>query len=139
MQKKINDMDSRDKIKAAGLKVTPQRILVYEVMQNLCHANLDAIIRSVHSIEPTITVSTVYRILEMFEEVGLISGLVHQGGGMLFDKNPLEHHHIFTQSGEIIDFDDEELSDIVRKRVNNKIGNGMSIKRIAIQIITTDK
>ena len=43
-------------IKTAGLKVTPQRRMVYEVMQELRHASVDTVIEKVRERNPDITV-----------------------------------------------------------------------------------
>ena len=139
MSHKSEPMESRDKIKAAGLKATPQRRLVYEAMQKLCHASIDDIIASVQAVEPHITISTVYRIIESFCEANLISRFNHPNGKSYFDINPHEHHHIFTHAGDIVDVEDDELSRIIRERLQDRIDDKQTIKRISIQITTTEK
>ena len=42
-------MESKEIIKNAGLKITPQRKVVYEVMMELRHAAIDEIIKCVQS------------------------------------------------------------------------------------------
>ena len=42
-------MESTEIIKNAGLKITPQRKVVYEVMMELRHATIDEIIKCVQS------------------------------------------------------------------------------------------
>lgn len=42
-------MESTEIIKNAGLKITPQRKVVYEVMMELRHAAIDEIIKCVQS------------------------------------------------------------------------------------------
>ena len=37
-------MEIREKIKAAGLKATPQRRAIYEIMREVCHCPIDEII-----------------------------------------------------------------------------------------------
>ena len=59
-------MESTGIIKNAGLKITPQRKVVYEVMMELRHAAIDEIIKSVQSKDNEITISTIYRILLVF-------------------------------------------------------------------------
>lgn len=57
-------MESTEIIKNAGLKITPQRKVVYEVMMELRHAAIDEIIKCVQSKDNEITISTIYRILD---------------------------------------------------------------------------
>lgn len=54
--------DSADIIKRAGLKLTPQRKMVYEDVMHLGHASVEDIVSSLHAMGIVITVSTVYRI-----------------------------------------------------------------------------
>lgn len=48
-------MESTEIIKNAGLKITPQRKVVYEVMMELRHAAIDEIIKCVQSKDNQIT------------------------------------------------------------------------------------
>ena len=61
-------MESTEIIKNAGLKITPQRKVVYEVMMELRHAAIDEIIKCVQSKDNEITISTIYRILDYMDE-----------------------------------------------------------------------
>ncbi len=64
-------MESTEIIKNAGLKITPQRKVVYEVMMELRHAAIDEIIKCVQSKDNQITISTIYRILDSFCKANL--------------------------------------------------------------------
>lgn len=132
-------MEIRDKLSEVGLKSTPQRRLVYEIMQNLCHANIDEIIQKVQSVSPNITLSTIYRILDSFCTVGLLSKIDHPSGKTFFDKSSSEHYHIITSNNKIIDFEDSELSVLIRERIKDSIDPTEEIQRISIQIVTKKK
>ena len=68
-------------IKTAGLKVTPQRRMVYEVMQELRHASVDTVIEKVRERNPDITVSTIYRILDSFCRAKVLSSVGNPADG----------------------------------------------------------
>ena len=70
-------MESTEIIKNEGLKVTPQRKVVYEVMMELRHAAIDEIIKCVQSKDNEITISTIYRILDSFRKANLLSVVFH--------------------------------------------------------------
>ena len=53
-------MESTEIIKNAGLKITPQRKVVYEVMMELRHAAIDEIIKCVQSKDNEITLSLIH-------------------------------------------------------------------------------
>ena len=131
-------MKTGEIIKKAGLKATPQRKIVYEIMTELCHSSIDDVIARVRQINPEITVSTVYRILDSFYEAGLLSKIKHPNGKFIFDITPFEHHHIFTDDG-VIDYIDPELTEIIRKNLKGDAFKNLDINSISIQIVAKNK
>ena len=129
-------MHIREKIKAAGLKATPQRRAIYEIMQDACHCSIDEIIARIKEEQPDVTVSTVYRILDSFCETGLLTKFVNAEGKTIFDITPHEHHHIQTADNEFIDIDDKQLSTLIKRRIINKLPEGEEIDNIQIQVTT---
>ena len=129
----------RDAIKNAGLKVTPQRVLVYEIMQELCHAPIDTVINRVQLKSPEINGSTVYRILDSFCEADLLSKVNHPDGKTYFDINTHEHYHIFSDDNSIVDIVDDEINKYIRQKFAEKLGSNERIENISIQIITSKK
>lgn len=53
-------------LNAHGIKVTPQRIVVYAALEELGHASAEQITAKVHDTFPTVTVGTIYNVLECF-------------------------------------------------------------------------
>ncbi len=131
-------MDIGDIIKRAGLKVTPQRKILYEIMTRLGHGTIDEIIEEVQKVNPDITVSTVYRILESFCKAKLLSRINHPNGKSYFDITPSDHHHIIVDS-ELIDYSDPELTKLIRQHLKGKMFNNMDIEKISVQIIANHK
>ena len=70
-------MNIAEIIKKAGLKATPQRKMIYEIMTKSGHSSIDEIIEKVQQQNPEITISTVYRILDSFCEAGLLLKINH--------------------------------------------------------------
>ena len=52
-------MEGIERIKSAGLKLTPQRIAVYNIMMKLRHATLDTIVFHLKLQDREMTLSTV--------------------------------------------------------------------------------
>ena len=133
-ENKKKTMEGIEKIKNAGLKLTPQRIAVYNVMEKLKHAQLETIVFHLKSQDTTLTLSTVYRILESFCNAGVLSQVCHpETGESYYDITVEEHHHIF-KGENILDFDDKELTQIVKDYVKTKRPDLHDIEKIQVQI-----
>jgi Fur family ferric uptake transcriptional regulator len=68
------------KLRAGGYRLTPQRQLVLEAVAQLGHATPDDILERVRQTASALNISTVYRTLELLEELGLVRH-THLGHG----------------------------------------------------------
>ena len=68
------------KLRTAGFRITPQRQLVLEAVTNLRHATPEEILAEVQITATGVNLSTVYRTLEVLEQVGLVTH-AHIGHG----------------------------------------------------------
>ena len=60
-------------LRERGLRATPQRRLVLDALQALGHGTPDQVVERVQDVAPSLSLSTVYRTLELLEELGLVS------------------------------------------------------------------
>src|SRR6516225_10792936 len=67
-------------LRASGYRVTPQRQLVLEAVTRLEHATPEEIYAEVKQTAVGVNVSTVYRTLELLEQIGLVTH-THLGHG----------------------------------------------------------
>jgi len=135
----LKRMNTGEIIKKAGLKVTPQRTMVYDMVSELGHCSIDTILAGVQQKSPEITVSTVYRILDSFCEAGIISKIACPNMKYLFDVTPVEHHHVFANN-KVLDYTDPELTATVKKRLESAdLFENLDIEKISIQIVATSK
>ena len=132
-------MNINEKMRSKGLKVTPQRKLVYDIVDELCHASIEEIIIKSQKANSDITVSTIYRILNSFCDHNLLAKVNHPNGKTYYDINTHEHHHIITPKQVIIDMDDLELNKIIRQRVLEQVGTQNQVDKISIQIMISKK
>jgi len=109
----VNEINSR--LKDNGLKITPQRIAVLEsLLGNRSHPNAEYLIEKIHLKHPNISVGTIYNILETFVSKGIIVKVMTQNNIMRYDPVIKKHHHIFfSNNEEIIDYFDEDLTELV--------------------------
>src|SRR6266702_1681404 len=69
-----------DTLRASGYRVTPQRQLVLEAVTKLEHATPEEIYAEVQQTAVGVNLSTVYRTLELLEQIGLVTH-THLGHG----------------------------------------------------------
>ena len=72
--------DGAEVLHEHGYRATPQRLLVLAAIGTLRHATPEQILTQVHQASPAVNLSTVYRVLEVLESVGLVSH-AHIGTG----------------------------------------------------------
>lgn len=64
--------DFADRLRSSGKRLTPQREMILRAVEALGHATPDEVLAEVHKQSTAINVSTVYRTLEVLEELGLV-------------------------------------------------------------------
>jgi len=127
-------MNSVEIIKKAGLKATPQRKMIYELMTKSGHSLIDEIIAKAQQQSPEVTVSTVYRILDSFCNAGLLSKMINPDGKTYYDITTNEHHHVFM-GNKIVDYTDSDLTTYIMSHLKEKSFKHFdSIEKITIQI-----
>ncbi|MER5865710.1 Fur family transcriptional regulator [Kitasatospora sp. NPDC002040] len=72
--------DWKADLRGRGYRLTPQRQLVLEAVDALDHATPDELLHEVRKTASGVNISTVYRTLELLEELGLVSH-AHLGHG----------------------------------------------------------
>jgi len=94
----------------SGLKMTPQRTAIYELIKNSSeHPTADRIYKMIRKQLPNISFDTVYRTLMKFSEVGLLKVTERYGDNKRFDPRLDQHHHCHCiKCQKIIDFCHEE-------------------------------
>lgn len=84
-----------EQCKAAGMKVTPQRLLIYRaLMQDESHPSPDKLYRRIKRAHPTLSHATVYTTLEAFARHGIIARLTPLHETVRFDPMTHPHHHV---------------------------------------------
>ncbi|URN16698.1 MULTISPECIES: Fur family transcriptional regulator [Streptomyces] len=85
--------DWQSDLRQRGYRLTPQRQLVLEAVDELEHATPDDILTEVRKTASGVNISTVYRTLELLEELGLVSH-AHLGHGAPTYHLADRHHHL---------------------------------------------
>jgi Fur family peroxide stress response transcriptional regulator len=132
---KINEI--RNKLVEKGLKITPQRIAILEAIIKLNnHPTAEHIIDYIRKNHPNIATATVYKVLDVLVDKGLIKKVKTDKDIMRYDAFLGKHHHLYSSDTDRIeDYMDDELNDILEKHFEKKGIPDFKIKDIKLQII----
>jgi Fur family peroxide stress response transcriptional regulator len=84
-----------ERCRKSGLKITPQRIAVYEILlSSPNHPTVEEIYEEVKKRYPFVSLATVYRTVETLEQMGLAKKVCYWGSSARYDANTEEHHHL---------------------------------------------
>lgn len=91
-----------DRLRAKGLRWTPQRRILVEVLsQTDGHVTGAEVVERCRALDPTTIPSTVYRTLDVLEELGVLSHSHGADGREEFHVLPLdEHGHLYCRQCE---------------------------------------
>lgn len=113
----------KDKLKATGFKITPQRRAIIEVLieNENEHLSSEEIYDMVRQNCPEIGLATVYRTMQLLDEINAISKLNLDDGCIRYELNlegeDTHHHHhlICKECGKIIEVREDLLDEIEEK------------------------
>ena len=119
--------------KKAGVKLTHQRLEIFrELAATAQHPDADSIFRAVQHRMPTVSVDTVYRTLWMLRDLGLVTTLGPERGGVRFDANLDQHHHYVCVRCDLVR--DFESADLNALRVPNAVKEFGSIADAHVEV-----
>ena len=107
-----------------GLKLTEQRRIIARVLSEAeDHPDVDQLYRRATSIDPRISIATVYRTVRLFEEANILTKHDFGDGRARYEEVPSEHHDhlIDIRSGRVIEFHDPEIEKL-QEKIANKLG-----------------
>lgn len=119
-----------------GLKITPQRMSILEAIYTLNnHPTADNIIEYIRKTHPNIATGTVYKVLDVLVENGLIKKVTTDRDIMRYDGVTEKHHHLYCSECDLIeDYMDPELDEILKEYFKKKSFPGFKIEDIILQI-----
>ena len=105
-----NGESARHKLKAAGLRLTPQRMAVIRILSgNEKHPSAEDILLEAREQFPMLSFATVYNTLRVLESLGEVQALRTSGDRTVFDPRTDPHSHFCCQTcGNVIDMETRE-------------------------------
>jgi len=116
--KESEDKDLLQRLREHGYRITPQRMIVLQAIEaSDDHVSAEEIHSKAQSRYPYIDISTVYRTLQLLEELGLVAETNMGGGRFLYHPvGKAYHHHLVCRNcGKILDIDDSLVADLQKE------------------------
>ena len=123
-------MDQNRELKKAGLKVTLPRLKILEILQEPRNQHISAedVYKLLIEQEEEIGLATVYRVLNQFDDAGILNRHHFEGGKSVFEISHKEHHDhlVCLTCGKVVEFEDnviEKRQEEIAKKHNMKLTN----------------
>ena len=129
----MSGADLHATLKAKGYRLTPQRQLVLDAVAALGHGTPDEICAEVQRTAPGVNLSTVYRTLELLEELGLVTH-AHLGHGAptYHAADGGAHLHLVCRDCGVVIETEVELADPLVVRLAEQHGFQTDVAHFAI-------
>ncbi|MFI4936267.1 MAG: Fur family transcriptional regulator [Caulobacterales bacterium] len=123
-----------------GMRMTEQRRVIARVLSLAAdHPDVEELHRRAHSVDPHISIATVYRTVRLFEEAGILTRHEFHGGRSRYEEAPETHHDhlIDMKSGKVVEFIDEEI-EALQKAIARKLGYRLVDHRLELYGVPMD-
>jgi len=124
-----------------GMRMTDQRRVIAQVVEAATdHPDVEELYRRAAAIDSKISLSTVYRTLNLFEEAGLVAKHDFKDGRARFETLPDTHHDhlIDVRSGKVIEFRNEEI-EAIQELIAKRLGYRLVDHRLELYAVPFDK
>lgn len=137
MSKTQQDLNLEEACAARGMRMTDQRRVIAQVLEAAGdHPDVEELYRRASAVDPRISLSTVYRTVNLFEEAGLVTKHDFKDGRARFEPIPDEHHDhlIDIRSGKVIEFRNEEI-EAIQEVIARKLGYRLVDHRLELYAV----
>jgi Fur family ferric uptake transcriptional regulator len=120
-----------------GMRMTDQRRVIAQVIEAADdHPDVEELYRRASAQDARISLSTVYRTLNLFEEAGLVTKHDFKDGRARFEPIPDEHHDhlIDIRSGKVIEFRNEEI-EAIQQLIAKRLGYRLVDHRLELYAV----
>ncbi|MBU1174030.1 MAG: transcriptional repressor [Alphaproteobacteria bacterium] len=129
-----------DQCASRGMRMTDQRRIIAQIIEQASdHPDVEELHRRAASRDPRISLSTVYRTLNLFEEAGLVTKHDFKDGRARFEIIPDAHHDhlIDIRSGRVIEFRNEEI-EAIQELIARRLGYRLVDHRLELYAVPSE-
>lgn len=105
--------DQNDELKRAGLKITLPRVKILSILQEPenQHISAEDVYKILLEQHDEIGLATVYRVLNQFDDAGIVTRHHFEGGKSVFELTQKKHHDhlVCLKCGKVVEFEDDVI------------------------------
>jgi Fur family transcriptional regulator, ferric uptake regulator len=103
----------RETLHRQGMRMTPQRQLVLDALLELAHATPEQVCQHVQRSTPTVNITTIYRTLELLEDLGIVRHTHLGHGAPNYSVHEHQHVHLVChRCGDVTEAPTDVMSDL---------------------------
>lgn len=105
---------SEKALRRAGVRITRQRKVILQVLEDAAHLDAPGIHARAAAVDPSISLSTVYRTVKLLEDQGALHRHAFGDGPARFEGAHGEHHDhlIDIETGDVIEFASPKIEEL---------------------------
>jgi Fur family ferric uptake transcriptional regulator len=128
----VSDTPLAELLRERGLRLTPQRQLILEAVGELGHATPEQLHGAVRERVAGVNITTVYRTLELLEELGLVTHTHLSHGSPTYHRaGDDQHMHLVCRSCGVIDEVDPRLLEPLAKQLSEHRGFRVDVGHVS--------
>ena len=123
-----------------GMRMTDQRRVIARVLSQAAdHPDVEEVFDRASSIDPNISIATVYRTVRLFDEAGILERHDFGDGRARYEERSETHHDhlIDVQTGHVIEFNSDEIEKL-QEAVARKLGYKLVDHRLELYAVKLD-
>jgi Fe2+ or Zn2+ uptake regulation protein len=127
-------LEAASRLQKAGHRLTPQRMAVLEIIKGqACHMSVNEVVDCLKPQYPTLTVPTVYRILQWLKGVDLVAETDLGDGHHIYEYIAEKHHHhlVCAQCQRVVDLPDSFIAPL-REAMQEEYGFQPCIEHLGL-------
>ena len=124
-----------------GMRMTGQRRVIAGVLQDAAdHPDVEELYRRASAVDPHISISTVYRTVKLFEDLGIIEKHEFRDGRARYEPLPEEHHDhlIDVKSGQVIEFRNARI-EALQEEIARELGYRIVDHRLELYAVPLEE
>ncbi|MCT7376145.1 Fur family transcriptional regulator [Chelativorans salis] len=111
MGEAAQNKDYEERLRRAGVRITrPRQVILRILSETEDHPDAMEIFNRATEVDPSISLSTVYRTMKLLEEMGAIHRHAFEGGRSRFEQAGGHHDHLIDiDTGDVIEFHSRKI------------------------------